>query len=57
MAGSILGLTHCVRDLALLWHRLAATAMIQALAWELPCDAGMALKRKTKTKTKEMKEQ
>ena len=28
------------------WHRLAATAPIQPLAWELPYAAGMALKSK-----------
>ena len=34
-----------------LWHRLAATAMIQPLAWEPPCAASAALKSK-KTKNK-----
>ena len=29
-----------------LWHRLAAAALIQPLAWELPYAAGVALKRK-----------
>ena len=29
-----------------LWHRLAATAPIQPLAWELPCALGAALKSK-----------
>ena len=28
-----------------LWHRLAATALIQPLAWEPPYAAGTALKR------------
>ena len=32
-----------------LWHRLAATAPIQPLAWELPYAAGVALKRHTHT--------
>ena len=34
-------------DLALpwLWHRLAAMALIQPLAWELPYATGAALKR------------
>jgi len=32
-------------DLVLLWHRPAATAPIQPLAWELPYAAGAALKR------------
>ena len=39
-------------DLALLWHRLAATAPIRPLAWEPPYAAGAALKDK-KTKRKE----
>ena len=29
-----------------LWHRPAAAALIQLLAWELPYGAGAALKRK-----------
>ena len=33
-----------------LWHRLAATAPIQPLAYELPYTAGLALKRKKKKK-------
>ena len=39
-------------DPALLWLlcRLAAVAQIQPLAWELPCAAGVALKRKGKKK-------
>ena len=34
-------------DLAMLWlwRRLAAAAPIQALAWELPCATGAAVKR------------
>ena len=37
-------------DLVLLWlwQRLAAVALIQPLAWELPYAAGVALKRKNK---------
>ena len=31
-----------------LWHRLAAVAPIQPLAWEPPCAAGVALKSKKK---------
>ena len=31
-----------------LWYRLAATAPIQPLAWELPYTAGVALKDKKK---------
>ena len=34
-----------------LWHRSAAIALIQPLAWELPYAAGAPLKSKTKTKT------
>ena len=33
-----------------LWHRLAATALIQLLAWEPPHVAGVALKKKKKKK-------
>ena len=37
-------------DLALLWlwHRLAAAALIQPIAWELPYAEGAALKRQKK---------
>ena len=35
-----------------LWHRLAAMAPIQPLAWELPYALGAALKRKRKKKKK-----
>ena len=35
-----------------LWCRPAATAPIRPLAWELPCGAGAALKRKSKRKHK-----
>ena len=34
-----------------LWHRLAAVAPIQPLAWELPYATGAALKRKKEEKT------
>ena len=47
-------------DLVLLWrwHRLAATAPIQPLAWELPYGMGAALKRqKKKKKEKEKKKE
>ena len=38
-----------------LWHRLAATAPIQLLAWELPYADGVALKdKKKKTKKKKV---
>ena len=33
-----------------LWHRLAAAAPIQLLAWELPFATGVALKSKKKKK-------
>ena len=33
-----------------LWCRLGAAALIQPLAWELPCAAAVALKRKNKEK-------
>ena len=44
-------------DLTLLWlwYRLAATALIQPLAWEPPYAAGVDLKR-PKKKTKRRKE-
>ena len=29
-----------------LWYRLAAVALIRPLDWELPCAAGLALKKK-----------
>ena len=35
-AVSIPGLTQWVKYPMLLWHRLAVTALIQLLAWELP---------------------
>ena len=33
-----------------LWHRLAATAQIQTLAWELPHATGVVLQRQKKKK-------
>ena len=44
-------------DLALLWlwHRMAAAAQIQPLAWELPYAVGAALKDQT-NKTKAHKQ-
>ena len=38
--------------LVLLWPRLAAVALIQPLAWELPHSAGEVLKSKGKKKKK-----
>ena len=45
-------------DLALLWlwRRLAAAALIQPLAWELPCAVDMALKKKKKKCNNNFKE-
>ena len=40
--------------LTLLWHRLAATALVRPLTWEPPHAAGAALKRQ-KTKNKKIK--
>ena len=49
-AGSIPGPIQWVKNLVLLWLscRLAATAPIRPLAWELPYAASTALKNKTK---------
>ena len=44
------GLAQWVKDLAWLWHRPAAAAPIQPLAWELPCATGAALNRPKKKK-------
>ena len=38
-----------------LWHRLAATALIQPLAWELPYAMDETLKSKKKKKRKKKK--
>ena len=38
-----------------LWCRLAAVALIGPLAWEIPYDAGVALKSKKKKKKKKKK--
>ena len=37
-------------ELLWLWQGLAATALIQPLAWELPCAEGVALKGQDKKK-------
>ena len=52
--GLISGLTHWVKDPALLWlwYRPVATAPIQALAWEPPYATCVALKKKAKKKKK-----
>ena len=51
-AGLILGLPQWVKDPALLWlwYRLAATALIKPLAWELAYAVGSALEKAKKTK-------
>ena len=47
--GLIPGLAWWVKDLAWLWlwHRPAAAAPIQSLAWELPYATGATLKKKS----------
>ena len=40
-------------DVALLWHRPVATALIRPLAWEPPYAEGAALKRQKAKKKKE----
>ena len=47
----------CGLDPALLWlwHRRAATALIQSLAWEPPHAAGAALKRQKQNLTEKHK--
>ena len=44
-----------VKDLVLswLWHRPAAAAPIQPLAWKLPYPAGAAVKKENKSPTKD----
>ena len=53
-AGSILGLSQWVKDLATwwLWHRLAVAALIQSLTWEHPYATGADLKSPKKKKKK-----
>ena len=55
-ASLIPGLTQWVKDLALLWlrHRPAAAAQISPLAWELPCAAGAAIKKKNNNNSLEL---
>ena len=52
MWGLIIGLAQWIKDpmLLWLWCRLAATAPVRPLAWELPHVAGVALKRQEKKK-------
>ena len=50
-AGSIPGLCRRSLDLARLWRKPAATALIPPLAWESPYTMGVALKRHTHTHT------
>ena len=52
------GLRRC-SDLALLWHRPAATAPIRLLAWESPYAVGAALEKtkRQKNKTKQKQQQ
>ena len=54
VVGSIPGLVQWVKDppLLWLWRRLAATAPIIPLAWELPHAVGAALEKTTTTRTK-----
>ena len=49
--GSIPGIAQWVKDVALLWRRPAAVALIRPLAWEPPYAMGVALKKKKKKKT------
>ena len=48
--GFIHGLTQWVKDLALLWFRPEASALIHSLVREIPYAASMVLKSKNKTK-------
>ena len=51
-ARSISDLNQWAKDLVLLWpwHRPAAVALIQPLAWDLPYAVGAALKKKKRRK-------
>ena len=51
-AGSTPGLAQWVNNLALLWCRPAASALIRPVAWEPPYAMGAALKRKEKNNFK-----
>ena len=50
--GVIPALVQWVKDLALLWCRLAATALVHPLAWKLPHALGVTLKRHVPPKKK-----
>ena len=50
-----IGCRHCW-DLVLLWHRLAAVALIRPLAWEPPHAAGAALEKAERQKKKNKKQ-
>ena len=51
---SMSGLRLQCRSHMWLWHRLAATTLVQLLAWELPYTAGTALKKKQTNKQKKL---
>ena len=57
--GSIPGLTMWVKDPAwlCLWHRLAASPLIQPLVWELPYATSMAQKNKKEKKRRQTTKQ
>ena len=58
VVGSIPGLAQWVKDLALLWlwRRLAATAPIQPLAWELPYVGGAPQEMAKRQKKKKLQD-
>ena len=50
VAGLIPGHDQWVKDLALLWCRSAAIALVRPLPWDPPYASGVALKKKKKKK-------